>query len=76
MNFHVGRMREVADDLQQRLDIAHRIMASQGMALAQCYAAFELAKEAIAWYGGEHYEGADGVTVSERINDAMDEIMS
>ena len=64
MSWHVS-------DLQQRLDIAHRIMAEQGMQIAQDHAALVHAKLALAWYGGEFHQLDDGTTVKDRIDDAI-----
>ena len=63
----------LAELLLQRLDAANAIMALQVQALGQSHAALIQAKAALEWYGAEAFE-TDGVTVGDRIDDALDEL--
>jgi hypothetical protein len=77
MNWHMDFQRRLiindAPLLCSLLETANKQLARQNRALGQARAALIEAKAALAWYGAEAFE-SDGVTVGDRIDDALDEL--
>jgi hypothetical protein len=77
MNWHADFQKRLSINdaplLSNLLETANKQLERQNRALGQARAALIEAKAALTWYGAEAFE-VDGVTVGDRIDDALDEL--
>ena len=77
MNWHADFQKRLSINdaplLSSLLETANKQLARQNKALSQAHAALIQAKAALAWYGAEAFE-SDGVTIADRIDDALHEL--
>jgi hypothetical protein len=73
MSWNENFLQRRLDAAQQQLDAANKIMERHVRALSQAHAALLTAKTALEWYGAREFE-SEGVTVGDRIDDALHEL--